>query len=221
MDGHTLVDQQNAIEILEAYYTIMDEVLPKLTPAEQVVYQRLFRLSHAQQHQQVRCRYEILARQCGLSLRTLQRAVRSLKQKQLLRANWQSHGATTFTLDLQGPNAVLASLRRRRGDGSPPLPARRLSRPPVYDTFSQEDRELFVTAKRSLSPARMNQITEEAVEWLAERAAGNPLAFSDELLRDKVDELVAREVFGPDRQNRYVDSFRHLYDATTDIRTTV
>ena len=93
-----------------------------------------------------------------------------------------------------------------------PSPSRfALATPPVYDAFTPDDRELFLTCKRSLSPERLNTFTEEAVEWLSEQAHGDPTAFSDELLRDKVDELVFHEVFGPERREKYEPLFRHLY----------
>jgi hypothetical protein len=80
----------------------------------------------------------------------------------------------------------------------------------VYDAFTPDDRELFLTCKRSLSPDRLNTLTEEAVEWLSEQAHGDPNAFSYELLRDRVDELVLHEV--PDgAQREYEPLFRHLY----------
>jgi hypothetical protein len=84
----------------------------------------------------------------------------------------------------------------------------------VYDAFTPADRELFLTCKRSLSPERLNAFTEEAVEWLSEQAHGDPTAFSDELLRDKVDELIFHEVFGPERQTAYRALFRHVYHGT-------
>jgi hypothetical protein len=62
----------------------------------------------------------------------------------------------------------------------------------------------------------LNALTEEAVEWLSERANGDPNAFSDDLLRDKVDELVFREVFGVDRRERYQRLFDHLYKIPDD-----
>ena len=42
-----------------------------------------------------------------------------------------------------------------------------------------------MTCKRTLSPERLNTVTDEAVEWLSAQAHGDPTAFSDELLRDK------------------------------------
>jgi len=84
-------------------------------------------------------------------------------------------------------------------------------RPPVYDAFSHEDRELFLACKRSLSPGYLNELTDQAVEWLTERANGDPEAFADDLLRDKVDELIFREVFGVERGRRYERLFTHLY----------
>src|SRR4029453_13163838 len=87
-------------EVLGALCELADDVLPSLPPAEQVLYLRLFRLSHARRSPFTTCRYEDLAVQCGLSMRTLQRALKGLKHKQLLKTVWQSHGATTFTVYL-------------------------------------------------------------------------------------------------------------------------
>ena len=199
-------------DIVRTYCELMDDVMPYLTPAEQVAYQRLFRLSHVQQRPFAKCRYEELAAQCGLSLRTLQRALKGLRQKQLVATVWQSHGTTTFTVRLlsQLPRRPAFLPRRKRGAFSFP-PHTRAMRPPVYDAFSPEDRDLFLACKRGLSPARLNELTEEAIEWLTERAAGDPDAFSDEALRDKVDELVFREVFGFERRERYQHLFDQLY----------
>lgn len=199
-------------EFVWNYQRLMDEVMPYLPVAEQVVYHRLFRLSHGRRSDYVHCRYEELALHCGLSLRTLQRALKGLKQKQVVKTVWQSHGATTFTVQLPwdlARNPAFLPRPSRRVPLSPSLLA--LATPPVYDAFTPEDRELFLTCKRSLSPEHLNAVTEDAVEWLSEQAHGDPTAFSDEVLRDKVDELVFREVFGPERRARYEPLFRHLY----------
>ncbi len=84
-------------EIIRAYVELMDDVMPYLSPAEQITYQRLFRLSHARAMGFATCRYTDLAQQCGLSLRTLQRALKGLRGKKLVKTVWQSHGATTFS----------------------------------------------------------------------------------------------------------------------------
>ena len=204
-------------EVVWKYHRLMDEVMPHLTVAEQVLYQRLFRLSHAQRSDYVKCRYEDLAGQCGLSLRSLQRALKGLKQKHLVKTLWQSHGATTFTVNLAWELARKPTFLPRKNSLAGPFPgAFAQSRPAVYDAFSPEDRDLFLACKRSLSPKHLNALTEEAVEWLSERASGDPNAFSDGLLRDKVDELVFREVFGIDRRERYQRLFDHLYKIPDD-----
>ena len=198
-------------EVLRAFCELVDDVLPHLPPAEQVLYLRLFRLSHARRSPFTKCRYEDLATQCGLSLRTLQRALKGLKHKQLAKTVWQSHGATTFTVHLVSQlrhRPAFLPRKRSSGELSPPLA---MTKPPVFDAFGPEDRDLFLTCKRSLSPEHLNALTEEAVEWLAEKADGDPTAFSDDVLRDKVDELVFREVFGVERRERYQHLFEHLY----------
>ncbi|MCS6925898.1 MAG: helix-turn-helix domain-containing protein [Candidatus Binatia bacterium] len=193
----------------QAYVEMMDELLPHLTPAEQVTYQRLFRLSHVRGLPFARCRYADLAAQCGLSLSTLQRALRGLRTKQLVKTVWQSHGATTFYVYLLSTLPRRPAFLHRRPTSPSPVV---LSRPPIWEKFTSEDRELFLACKRALSPQRLNELTEQAVEWLTERAHGNPEGFPDEFLRDKVDELVVREVFGPERQERYRHLFVHLYE---------
>jgi hypothetical protein len=146
-------------EVVWKYHRLMDEVMPHLTVAEQVLYQRLFRLSHAQRSDYVKCRYEDLAGQCGLSLRSLQRALKGLKQKHLVKTLWQSHGATTFTVNLAWELARKPTFLPRKNSPDGPFPgAFAQSRLAVYDAFSPEDRDLFLTCKRSLSTQRTKYI---------------------------------------------------------------
>ena len=74
MDQHTSAPGPGAGawgEFVGTYQRLMDEVMPYLPVAEQVVYHRLFRLSHGRRSAYVQCRYEDLALHCGLSLRTM------------------------------------------------------------------------------------------------------------------------------------------------------
>jgi hypothetical protein len=197
-------------EVVCAYCELMDEVIPYLPPAEQSVYHRLFRLSHVQESPFAKCRYEDLAAQCGLSLSTVRRAVKGLRAKQLLKTVWESKSGTTFVVQLLSIFPHRPSFLPRRGRGASPTLQRPL-RPPIYDAFTREDRALFVDCKQRLGPLRLNELTETAVEWLTERAGGNPEVFTNEVLRDKVDELVFYEVFGPERRKPYEGLFMHLY----------
>jgi hypothetical protein len=196
--------------VVRAYCQQMDEVIPYLPPGEQSVYQRLFRLSHVQQSPFTKCRYEDLAVQCGLSLSTVRRAVKGLRTKTLIKTVWESKNGTTFVVPLLSKLSHRPSFLQRRGLAAASSLAP-LSRPPIYDAFSLEDRALFVDCKQRLGPKHMNELTETAVEWLTERAGGNPAVFADEVLRDKIDELVFYEVFGPERRRPYEGFFMHLY----------
>lgn len=196
-------------EVVRAYCELMDEVIPYLSQAEQSVYQRLFRLSHVQQSPFTKCRYEDLAVQCGVSVSTVRRAVRGLRTKRLVKTVWESKSGTTFVVQLLSTFPQRPSFLPRRGrDVAPPLS--RASRPPLYDAFTPEDRALFIDCKQRLGPARLNELTERAVEWLSERCGGDPEAFSDDVLRDKVDELVFDEIFGPERRKPYEQLFAHI-----------
>jgi hypothetical protein len=196
--------------VVRAYCEVMDDVIPYLPLAEQSVYHRLFRLSHVQQSPFTKCRYEDLAAQCGVSVSTVRRAVKGLRMKHLLKTVWESKSGTTFVVPLLSTLPQRPAFLPRRGLGlSPPL--QRSTRPPIYDAFTPEDRALFIDCKQRLGPKRLNELTEAAVEWLSERCGGDPEAFSDDLLRDKVDELIFEEVFGPERQRPYESLFEHLY----------
>ena len=197
-------------EVVRAYCEVMDEVVPYLPPAEQSVYQRLFRLSHVQESPFAKCRYEDLAVQCGVSVSTVRRAIKGLRTKTLLKTVWESKTGTTFVVQLLSTLLRRPSFLPRRGRGASPT-LRQPSRPPIYDTFTPEDRALFVDCKQRLGPPRLNELTETAVEWLTERAGGNPEVFTNEILRDKVDELVFYEAFGPERRKPYEGLFMHLY----------
>ena len=196
--------------VVRAYCQVMDEIMPYLPLAEQSVYQRLFRLSHVQQSPFTKCRYEDLATQCGVSVSTVRRAVKGLRTKQLLKTVWESKSGMTFVVQLLSTLPQRPAFLPRRGrDSSPAL--QRPSRPPIYDAFTPEDRALFIDCKQRLGPKRLNELTEAAVEWLSELCEGDPEAFSDALLRDKIDELVFDEIFGPERQRPYESLFEHLY----------
>ena len=201
-------------EVVQAYCELMGDVMPHLPDSEQIVYHQLFRLSHAQQSPFVKCRYEDLAPQCGVSLSTVRRAVKGLRAKKLIKTLWQSHSGTTFQVHLLStlPHRPAFLPRPRRGSNFSPSLGQP-SRPPVYDAFSPEDRALFIDCKQRLGPARLNELTEVAVEWLTERCKGDPEVFSDALLRDKVDELVFYEVFGPERRKPYEQLFTHLHSS--------
>src|SRR5712692_1330080 len=101
---------------VRAYCELMDEVIPYLPPAEQSLYQRLFRLSHVHQSPFTKCRYEELAAQCGVSLSTVRRAVKGLRTKQLLKTVWESKSGTTFVVQLLSTLSHRPSFlpRRRR-----------------------------------------------------------------------------------------------------------
>src|SRR5215213_149465 len=111
-------------EFVGQYERLMDEVMPYLPVAEQVVYHRLFRLSHGRRSAYVKCRYEELALHCGLSLRTMQRALKGLKQKQVVKTVWQSHGATTFTVRLPWELTRKPSFLPRQARMVTPSPSR-------------------------------------------------------------------------------------------------
>jgi hypothetical protein len=125
---------------------------------------------------------------------------------------WQSHDATTLTGHLPWELVRKPAFIPRQERMLMPSPARfALATPSVYDAFSPDDRDLFLTCKRGLSPERLNTFTEEAVEWISTQMHGDPTAFSDALLRDKVDELVFLEVFSPERRTAHSALFRHIY----------
>ncbi len=173
------------------YIDIMELVMPSLTPYEQVLYGRLFYLTHVQGKDQAAVRYEDLARACNLSLSAVQRTVRGLKAKKLIKTHWQRKHAMLFTV-------FLTPARQRRLT---------TARPSVLDLFSREDRELFLTIRRGLTQEERQAIEEAAAEWLEERG------LDESLLEDKRVELIVHERFGPARAAKYEHCFAPLYQS--------
>jgi hypothetical protein len=130
----------------------------------------------------------------------------------MIKTVWESKSGTTFVVQLLATLPHRPGFLPRRARGSSP-PLQRLSRPPIYDAFNPEDRALFIDCKQRLGPMRLNELTEQAVEWLTQRMGGDPEAFSDAALRDKVDELIFEETFGPERRKPYESLFTHLWEA--------
>ncbi len=161
---------------------IMARIIPYLTPPQQSVYLRLW---YESESLITRMRYEDLARLCHLSLSAVQRVVKSLRTRKLLQTTWDRNHATTFVLHIvpQAPKAV-------------PFPTTSA----IYDQFTPEDRALFLVGKRSLSQEDLTTLEADAAEHV-----------DDTLLRDKIDELIMRRVFGPERQKKYASLFLYHY----------
>jgi len=173
------------------YSDIMELVMPFLAPYEQVLYGRLFYLTHAQGKDQAAVRYEDLARACNLSLSAVQRTVRGLKAKKLIKTHWQRKHAMLFTV-------FLTPARKRRLT---------TARPSVLDLFSREDRELFLTIRRGLTQEERQAIEEAAAEWLEERG------LDESLFEDTRVALTVHERFGPARAAKYEHFFAPLYQS--------
>ena len=166
----------------QQFAQLMTRVMPYLTPPEQSAYLRLW---YESDQLVTKIRYEDLARLCHLSLSAVQRVIKALRSRKLRQTTWDRNHATTFTLQIipQTPKAI-------------PFP----TAPAIYDQFTPEDRALFLVGKRSLSQADLAALEAEATTQT-----------DPTLVRDKLDELIMRRIFGPDRQQRYETLFLHLY----------
>ena len=136
--------------------------------------------------------YQQFAEQCGgCSEKTIQRAVRRLRDKEWLTVSETSRVAVTaFTLSL--PN-------ERQGE-------ERSAWQPAIDSFSQENREAFIIMKKTLSTGQLAEIEDEAQQWLIERGIYNRTT-----LRDKIDHLIMWQTLGPIRSEECQQYFDYLY----------
>jgi hypothetical protein len=158
---------------------VIDQILPYLTPSEQAVYLRLWRLTHVEDKPRCAIRYADLARLSHVSVSTLKRVLKKLAHRGLVQVEWQSKRASLFTVSLHS----LA-----------PSPTIDLGlSPKLYDFFSDDDRSLFLSCKRSLSPQEQKALDQEA--------GGHPLLS---------DMLLFHRTFGPDRQRKYETLIEHL-----------
>jgi DNA-binding MarR family transcriptional regulator len=115
----------------------------------------------------VRGRYADIARFANVSLSTFKRVVKSLSARRLVEVVWRQKTPSLFILTERS--------RARAG-----------ARPKIYDSFTQEDRELFLFAKRAIPLAEMKELQREAMEQG----------------RD-VDLLILFRVFGAERLRKY------------------
>ena len=130
---------------------LLRSVLPYLRPAEQAVYLRLWHLAGG--HGTCSVRYDDLCRSAHVSTSTLKRALKVLTHKKLLKVTFQTKQPTRF----QVWERALAPT------GQPTLG---LTQPKLYDFFTPEDRSLFLTCKRALSPAALQAL--ESVQEVLE-----------------------------------------------------
>src|SRR5438552_14410703 len=129
-------------------HQLFASLLPYLTPAEQAVYLRLWRLSHGDGKDQCAIRYDDLAKLAHVSRSTLKRTLKKLIQRKLVKVEWYTKRASVFTI----------AVRRL----SPAKPLDLGLTPKLYDLFEEEDRALFLSCKRSLSPRELKEIEEDA-----------------------------------------------------------
>lgn len=160
-------------------HDLFDQLLPYLTPSEQVVYLRLWRLTHAEDKTRCALRYEDLAKLSHVSISTLKRVLKKLAHRGLVQVEWQAKHASLFTVHVR---TLSPSPTIDLGLG-----------PKLYDFFSDEDRSLFLSCKRTLSPHEQKALDIEA--------DGHPLT---------ADVLLFQRTFGPDRQRKYADLIEYL-----------
>ncbi|MBI3799761.1 MAG: helix-turn-helix domain-containing protein, partial [Deltaproteobacteria bacterium] len=122
--------------------------LPYLTPSEQAVYLRLWRLSHGAGKDQCAIRYEDLAKLAHVSRSTLKRTLRKLSQRKLVKVEWHTKRASMVTFSAQ-PLAPTKTVELGMTSK-------------LYNLFEDEDRALFLSCKRALSPKELKEIEEDA-----------------------------------------------------------
>ena len=152
-------------------HALFDMLLPYLTPAEQAVYLRLWRLSHGDGKDHCTIRYQDLETLTHVSRSTLKRTLKKLIQRKLVKLEWYTKRASVFTVFVRSLS-----------------PAKTIDvaiTPKLYDLFEADDRSLFLSCKRALSPKELKEIEEDA---------GDPKL---------VDVLIFRRAFGPERQRKY------------------
>ena len=157
---------------------LLRSVLPYLRPAEQAVYLRLWHLAGGQGTCSVR--YADLCQSAHVSTSTLKRALKTLAQKKLLTVIFQAKQATRFQV-------------WERPLIPKDQPVLGFTQPKLYDFFTPDDRSLFLSCKRALSPATLQSLEDEA--------GSDPY---------QLDILIMNQVFGVDRQQKYA----HLTQGT-------
>jgi DNA-binding MarR family transcriptional regulator len=149
----------------DAYlFTVQYDTLSELSPSEQAVYVRLSVMS---KNGKMRGRYADMAKLANVSLSTFKRVMKSLSARGLVEVVWRQKTPSLF---------ILKEETRARAE----------AKPKIYDSFTPEDRVLFLFAKRAVPPAELKALQKEA----------------DEEGKD-VDVLILFRVFGVERLRKY------------------
>ena len=144
-------------------------------------------------------RYRDLANRCSpdatkpLSTKTIQLAIRGLRRKGWLTqpAHPSRHTPTIFILTVPEEHYALSGP----------------DTPPAIESLSAENRDLFLMLKKGMSAAQLAEYDDDARSWLIERGKYNATTH-----RDKVDESIARNSFGPHRMADIEPVFAYLYE---------
>ena len=143
-------------------------------------------------------RYRVLAKECSptrpnrLSSESMGRTIRSLRQKGWISVpNHPSRNVPTeFLITIPGEF-------KQETDND---------QQPAYESFSKQDRDDFLLLKTGLGEKYISSKRDQAREYLSEQGS-----YSDAMLRDKTDELIMKDVFGPLRWPKCMPAFSYLY----------
>jgi len=147
---------------------LLQTLLPSLTPSDHAVYLRLWHVNRGEGPWAVH--YDDLAPSAHVSRSTLKRVRKTLTRRKLIAVTRQAKRASLFAVFERPLTTKTVTLD--------------FDHPRRYDLFTEEDRSLFLTSKRFLSPTLLKQL----------EADGNPY---------QLDLLIFRQAFGPERQKRY------------------
>ncbi len=131
---------------MSTYSEVVNVVLPFLSPAEGIVFLKLFSLSN-----DGRCSiaHERLAVACNISLSTLKRALKSLEGRGLIEQEHVHKAPTTFAVHVKSldpdPREVELGVK-------------------WYDQLQPDDRAAYLAVKRSLRSKDMEEMKQESRE---------------------------------------------------------
>jgi len=121
---------------------VLDSILPFLSPAEQVIYFRLWRMS---EEGVATARYEDVAKVCNLSISTFKRGLAKLVKRGLVEVTNYPKAPSMFMVNVVSLD-----------------PEVKLDK--WYDQLEPEDRADFLILKRSLGNQEIEQLKKEADE---------------------------------------------------------
>lgn len=178
------------------FITVCDEILPKLSSAEQVIYTQLFGRTFAEDKDEISISVVDLAALTRLTVLTVRKALASLETHGAVKKIGVYQPKKPQTYKMLWPVMIEESRIRKRQPASLIVKQAKIKYPNIIDRLDNEDRQALMFLKETLRGTdEETLLKQKALDTLRE----------NENLEDRYLELIVLTKFGPQKLAKYAE----------------